>query len=139
MTMVNRQLSYELHDGHELELMISGRKPLAFFYEDADTPSVESLIPEDDSDRLVKDGRFCKGEFVVEGSLDPRTGRPVRTRYVLYSTKEEQWRIPAMIMVWRTMLRTKKRPDEGLDRLAGSLLGYTDAQNDEYISKGSNY
>ena len=130
--MRTRNLSYELHDGHELELMLSGKKPLAFFYGDADLPE----IPEDDFDEFVREGRFCKDELVVAGAVDPRTGCPVKVRYVFYSTKEEQWRIPAMIMVMQTMLRTKKRPDEGLDRLTGSLLGYTDAQNDEYILAG---
>jgi hypothetical protein len=134
--MRTRNLSYQLHDGRELELMLSGIKPLAFFYDDADFPSAESEIPEDDFDGFVKEGRFCKGEFVATGAVDPRTGHPVKVRYVFYSTTEEQWRIPAMIMVIQTMLQTKKRPDEGLDRLTGSLLGYTDAQNDEYISTG---
>lgn len=134
--MKTRNLSYELHDGRELELMLSGKKHLAFFYGDADLPPAQSGIPEDNFDEFVKGGRFCKDELIVTGAVDPRTGRPVRVRYVFYSTKGEQWRIPAMIMVMETMLRTKKRPDEGLDRLIGSLLGYTDAQNDEYISTG---
>lgn len=134
--MKTRNLSYELHDGHELELMLSGKKPLAFFYGDSNLPSVEAGIPEDNFDEFVKEGRFCKGEHLITGAVDPRTGHPVRVRYVIYSTLEEQWRIPAMIMVLQTMLRTKKRPDEGLDRLTGSLLGYTDEQNDEYILAG---
>jgi hypothetical protein len=139
MAIFSQQSSYDLHDGKELELMLSEKKPLAFFYEDADMSPTASQVPEVDFDPFVEEGRLCKGEVVVEGAIDPRTARPVRTRYVLYAVREEQWRIPAMILVWRTMLRTKKRPDEGLDRLTGSLLGYTDEQNDEYISTGTNY
>jgi len=134
--LLTKRLSYDLHDGHELELMLAGRKPLSFFYEDADIPCAGSAVPEADFDRYVKTGIFCKGETVISGSIHPRTGRPVRTRYVFYSTKAEQWRITAMILVLKTMLRTERRPDEGLDRMTGSLLGYTDEQNDEYISAG---
>jgi len=134
MTAPTKRLSYELHEGRELELMIAGKKPLAMFYERAGRNSDVALIPEADFDPYVKAGRFCKDEFEIEGAVDPRTDRPVKTRYVLYALKEEQWRIPAMIMVKQTMRRTKNRPDEGIDRMIGSLLGYTCEQNDEYIS-----
>ena len=131
-----KHLSYELHDGKELDLMISGNKPLAMFYEDADIEPSDSYIPEEEFDRLVDQGVACKGEYVVEGAVHPKTGRRIRTRYVLYARQDEQWRIPAMILVLKTMRRTSRGPDEGLDRMIGSLLGYTNDQNDEYISMG---
>jgi hypothetical protein len=135
--MIFGQLSYQLHDGHELELMLSGKKPLAMFYENADIPYSDSYIPRDDFKKYVDQEIFCNGDLITESFIDPRNGRPVRTRYELYSIKCEEWRIPAITMVLKTMIRTKNRPDEGLDRMIGSLLGYTDAQNDEYISRGN--
>ena len=136
MPTATGELSYELHTGRELDLMKSGNKPLAYFYQDADSLPEEESVPENEFDIYVQNGLLSKGEEMLQGAIHPLTGRPVRTRYVLYSLRREEWRINAMKLVLQTMIRTKRRPDEGLDRLVGSLLGYTNEQNDEYIASG---
>jgi hypothetical protein len=123
------------HTGRELELMSAGGKPLAMFYEDADTSDEDSSIPYSQFEPHVSSGRFAKGMEIYEGSIDPRNGRLQRVKYVLYALKTEQWRIPAMFLVIRTTLRTKVLPDEGLLRMESALLGYSDAEIDAYIAR----
>jgi hypothetical protein len=133
---MGKELSYDLHDGYELELMLAGKKPLSFFYENVDVSAADSTLPEVDFQKFVDDGRICKEEFILEAALHPVTQQPIRIRYLFYAIKGEEWRIPAMILVIKTMIANKKAPDEGLDRIVGSLLGYTNSQNDEYIDSG---
>lgn len=129
-------ISYDLHDGKELDLMLSGQKPLSLFYDNPDNSLKRSVSAEEIFDRYVDSGVFTKGELTLSGSIDPRTGRDAKIRFIIYAAKGDEWRIPAMILVLQTMQCTTIKPDEGLNRLIGSLLGYTDDQNNEYISKG---
>ena len=51
------------HEGRELELMLSGRKPLALFY------AIESeiwILPEEQFDRHVEMGKFVKADFLFK-------------------------------------------------------------------------
>ena len=61
--------------------------------------------------------------------------KPIRIRNIYYALKEESWRINAMILV-RHNIKMTSSFDEGLDRMVGSLLGYSDAENDEYQRSG---
>ena len=129
--MRTKKSCYVGHEGRELELMLAGKKPLSMFYDGADEK--ESVIPEDEFDPFVKNGQFAKGTEIFERALDPRTGKPYRIEYVLYALKEEEWRIRAMFLVLRTLMGMAKA-DEGIDRITGSLLGYSDEENDQYIA-----
>jgi hypothetical protein len=122
------------HSGRELELMLSKRKPLSMFYDDASVDRAESVIPEDEFDKYVEGGLFAKGTRVFELAFDPRTGQPHRVKYVLYALKEEEWRIPAMFLVLETDLRIKQR-EEGIQRMIGALLGYTDQEIDDHWAR----
>jgi hypothetical protein len=64
-------------------------------------------------------------------AYNSRTGRPCRLRYVLYCLKGEEWRLEAMFLVKKTLL--KMRADEGIDRITGALLGYSDEEIDQYV------
>ncbi len=120
-------LSAAGHTGRELELMLAGRKPMALFYDDADQPADAAIVPEPAFDAYVQQGRFLKGELVLE-LLDPQLGRPARIRYVLYAVQGEQWRIPAALLALRTRQKVNALADEGLERLLCALLGYSDAE-----------
>jgi hypothetical protein len=102
------------------------------FYDYVDTRYPESLIPEAKFDEYVRRGRFSKDAIELKMSLDPRTGKRIVVRYVLYSLKGEEWRFAAMKMVLRSR-RRRRTADEGLDRMAGLLLGYTYREVDRYI------
>jgi hypothetical protein len=74
------------HEGRELELLLSGSKPMAMFYE-ADTFPVSALYPEEQfmahvqSDVLVRRDEFYRGEDGVS------------VHYVYYALPIEAWRI----------------------------------------------
>src|SRR4051812_35543675 len=118
--MMSRQQN---HTGKELELMRARVKPLAIFCDDADIDPADSVIPEREFDHFVGENLFEKAERVFELPVDPRTGRPRRLRYVLYSLVDENWRIRAMLVALETMMKMG-RADEGIDRMMGALLGY---------------
>lgn len=120
------------HTGNELALMLEGQKPVSMFYEDDSTPSSESIIPESLFDQYVDKELFTKDSVKFDLAVDPRTNKPITIRYVFYCVQGEQWRIKALKLVLRIMIHMG-RADEGIDRIIGSLLGYTDCENDAYI------
>jgi hypothetical protein len=115
--------------------MIDGKKPLSMFYDDADEERDERIIPEGAFGKFVATGQFSKAERVFELAYDPRIGRNRRVRYVLYSLKE--WRLEAMFLVLKATLSTPNYI-EGLDRMTGYLLGYTDSEVEAYIGSRTN-
>jgi hypothetical protein len=121
------------HTGKELQLMLEDKKPLSMFYDDADAEPDERIIPEREFTNLVEDGRFSKAERIFEVAYDPRIGRNRRVRYVLYCLKGEEWRLEAMFLVKKAVQKTPDY-DEGLGRMTGYLLGYTDDEVEAYIA-----
>ena len=124
------------HIGRELQLMLASKKPLSMFYDDADAATDELIIPTKAFGKYVKLGKFSKAEQIFELAYDPRIGRNYRTRYVLYCLKGEEWRLDAMFLVLKAVINTPKY-DEGLDRLTGYLLGYTEGEVEAYIASRS--
>jgi hypothetical protein len=119
------ELGYQVHTNRELSLMLAGTKPLAVFSESLPNPGIE-LIPERRFDPYVHAGRFIKQEHVsVLADL--------RTRSVLYALPREAWRIPAYLLLKSTA--EKVGWNESFERMEGSLLGYQDWQNDQYIER----
>jgi|RhiMethySRZTD1v2_1073278.scaffolds.fasta_scaffold239444_1 hypothetical protein len=116
-----------------MELMLAGIKPLAMFYDDNEEPD-ERVVPEQEFDAYVRSGLFVKGTRVFEAAIDPRTGRPVQIRYVLYALKAEAWRVNAMLLVLETLLklRDRKGTDEAIERMISNLLGYSDEDFEKY-------
>ena len=115
--------------------MLSGKKPLAMFYDRADVAEEDSVIPYSDFEPYVRQGRFVKGVEIFESRLTPQEARRERIKFVLYAVSGEEWRIPAMLLVIRTTLRTTVLPDEGLMRMESALLGYTDEESDAYHAR----
>jgi hypothetical protein len=130
---------YRTHVGRELELMLSGEKPLAMFYADADSEPDERIIPEERFNRYVEKGDIVREESTLEYSRDPRTDRPIRVRYVFYAVASEKWRINAMRLILEIMAEMGGA-DEGLDRLMSTLLGHSfDEVNDLVRKSRSRY
>jgi hypothetical protein len=123
-------LPYRVHPNRELILMLDGIKPLSV---------LSGLIPKNDNfveipdylfDPYVDVGRFIKREYcepnVVKGT--PYKG----LRFVLYALEKEEWRIDAYLLVRN--VSKKIGWTEPLTRIEGSLLGYTEWQNDAFIA-----
>jgi hypothetical protein len=122
------------HEDRELELMLNGQKPLAMFTEIS--PIETGVIPEDEFAPFVQSGRLIMREV-----FEPTQGMPGRPeklfiRRVLYAFPEEVWRIEAILLVCEIVARLQ-RWDEGLERVTGKLLGYSDRQIDVFIEKMS--
>jgi hypothetical protein len=118
------QLPYTVHTGRELRLMLAGEKPLAAFIDDTPDVSDNGIVPEDIFAAYVSSGRLVKREIK---SL--RSGHVCRE--VLYAVPSEAWRIDAYLLLMD--IRDQRCWSEGMERMQGRLLGYTDSQNDAYI------
>jgi hypothetical protein len=119
------------HVGKELELMLAGEKPLSMFYCGTMNGLEYEYVPEEEFDAYVQLGLFLKDVFEFQISENPM----ITIRYVLYSLKEEAWRLPALRMI--IQVRNKiGRTEESIDRIIGKLLGYPDEEIDDYIEAG---
>ena len=122
------------HTGRELELMLSGKKPLSMFYGEVGELPNEELIPESRFSPFVERGEFVRGEMALELAFHPRWKRNVQVKYVFFALKDQAWRIPAIALVLRNSLKIAK-PDETTERLLSALLGYSEAEIDAQCAK----
>lgn len=125
-----RSAPYLIHTGFELPLMLEERKPMAVF---SDAYPVEWL------DRVVQrfepyvdDGRITKRVHDEPFSL--RVASRAQSRFAFLRTiyffvPGEGWRVDAHIT-----LRSNGSWDDMLERTEGSLLGYSDEQNDWWMA-----
>lgn len=122
------ELPYQLHTNRELALMLKDEKPLSVFAGAHPPCSEVEEIPERLFDRYVSVGRFVKAEYIEP--VQPSAAQMIRR--VFYALPGEVWRIRA----YSLLLATAKTSgwSEGFERMEGSLLGYTDEQNDAYMS-----
>lgn len=128
-----RALSYEIHTNRELEFMLKGIKPLAYFH-DMIFDDHDMWESDKEFEHQVELGTFVKHE--VRELCEPYTfnGHLIKGEWTrFYALKNEAWRIPAFILL-KKILR-KHGWSDALERMEGSLLGYTDEQNDEYLEK----
>lgn len=120
-------LSYLIHTNRELLMMLQRDKPLAVFIDTY--PEASGSIPEEAFAPYVRKGRFIRKESIEESILD---GKPVMFRRVMYAQPSEEWRFEAYLENTRQADGPRFNPD--IERREGELLGYTDKQNDEYLS-----
>src|SRR5262245_17965709 len=118
------------HEGRELELMLTGRKPLSMFTEWID--SEFKCFPEEEFDALVAEGELI--ENVAFEVMNHHTDGDLHFRRVLYALPGEEWRIKAMLLVLDLYrpLTPGWRPD--LDRVIGLLLGYEREHVDKFLT-----
>ena len=112
------------HTNRELELMLVGKKPLAWFYDEISCLPCEDIIPEMRFRPYVESGVFIRDEALFEDSYLPHLGRRAIIKNVLFAVGDEAWRIPAFLLVRRVFYRTGKHTEQ-LQRIESELLGYT--------------
>lgn len=115
------------HEGRELELMLSGEKPLAMFY-DIVPATIE--LPEAEFEPFVASGRIVKRTALY---VDHKMG--ITHRYLFYALPGEEWRIEEMQAFKEAMFSASYRHDPSVDRRAGWLLGYDDRDVDVYMAR----
>ena len=125
---------YIIHTGRELELMLEGSKPLAVF-------SVDNIVGDEKFTLdMVQSGQEFS-HYVEAGKLnldqeriDIRVGEASAVLdYYAYTLPNERWRAQAYFMLIRQLHRDGWC--KNLERLSGSLLGYSDEENDYHISQ----
>lgn len=124
-------LSYKVHTNRELALMLSNAKPLAAFCAEYQDKAESDFIPESLFEPYVQAGRFIKRECLGKYSSSNSAGSNRKLRRVFYALPGQEWRIDAYLLLYATA--EKCGWSEGFERLEGSLLGYEEWQNDEYI------
>jgi hypothetical protein len=121
---------YLIHTGFELFLLLEGRKKLARM---GDAYPPMQFDGEDRFNHWVEEGVLHREE-VVEPFDDPRK-KWHGHRTVYYTLKGEEWRIPAMKLIWEAAKKSGGW-NEYFERLEGMLFGYEDWQNDWWIERG---
>lgn len=125
---------YLVHTGYELPLMLEGRKPFAFFSDDAASPwlaeTKELFAPH------VADGTLLADVFEFSRMCPTTTGgeKEQRVLYLTYALPEEEWRFARfrqrchqLFCNWRPWTAEDER-EEGL------LLGYSQEQCDWWLA-----
>lgn len=120
------------HTNRELELMLSGRKPLAMFFDEISCLPHEEIIPEERFSPYVENGRFVRSEEIFSAEFHPELGRKAQIKYVFFALAEEAWRIPALALLLRVCYQMNSRHPEEIERIESSLLGYTQEEIDAW-------
>lgn len=111
-------LSYEIHTNRELDLMLSGGKPLSVFH-----------AKDGESYDVFNGQKFRKFSSIIK-SRKIRIGDV--TVYFKYLHGED-WRVDAYILIYK--VRSYFGNSAHLEIVEGELLGYSSEQNIEYIEK----
>ncbi len=122
---LSNEVAYDIHTNRELGMMLRGAKPLAVFSDGYDRFPDSMLRYLRMFDRHATLGRFVRRDYVEVWTRD------VAIHVILYATPAEEWRIDAMLDLRRHL------GDWNIERerLFGTLLGYTDEQNDIWIAR----
>jgi hypothetical protein len=112
--------------------MLSGRKPLAMFYEVSSELPWEEIIPEDAFAPHVQAGLIRRQDIEVNSTLP--SGIPTKVTCVFYVLQGQEWRIQLMIVLVRA-LYAGGGWNETCERVQGTLLGYTNEENDIHCAR----
>ncbi|MGF7208197.1 hypothetical protein GGE65_002782 [Skermanella aerolata] len=119
------------HEGRELDLMLTEKKPLALFY------AIESetwILPEEEFDCHVALGKIVKADFLFK----PTSPAAPAVKCVLYALPSETARVPEAAEILRTVFEELTAPTNDQERALGRLLGYTEDDIALFLSRGSN-
>ena len=125
--------SHESHTGRELEFMLTRGKPLAHFCDYYPPEPDEAVIPQATFRPHVKSELVEERRYVELQQLPVRVPQPRGVLHVLYARRGEGWRIDAYIAMQYEA--DQAGWSERFERLQGSLLGYTDHENDLHINR----
>ncbi|MCF3628138.1 hypothetical protein RJ527_08685 [Thalassospiraceae bacterium LMO-SO8] len=124
-------ITFGPHEGRELELMLSGQKPLALFF---DTLPESGVIPDKDFDAFVRSGAFVMDQRIVR-PIDGKKNMPP-TRVVLYAIPSEAWRIQEALAILEPVFALTRPPSEEDDVTLGRLLGYAEEDIANFLGQG---
>lgn len=115
------------HEGRELELMLSGVKPLAYFSE---LTRADFEWPDEEFEPYVRSGRILKREIL---HIETIRGVDEEIRSLYFALPGEEWRIDK---AHANRMRGNEigKETEFDSREMGILLGYTDHEIDVYIA-----
>lgn len=113
------------HEGRELQLMLSGKKPLAMF---ADAVGSTCLPPEADFAPHVAKGTFVRREEIYRS-----TDTDVALRCVYFARREEGWRVEALHRIQERLHVFREPSSPDTEREIGRLLGYSDAEIHQFL------
>ncbi len=114
------------HEFRELELMLSGAKPMAMF---CDTVPASYETPEAEFAPHLESGALVMREDVYE---NPVAEFP--TRFVYYALPGEEWRIDAVCRINEAIFTGRRNATEQDDRETGRLLGYDEEDIRRYLA-----
>lgn len=114
------------HEGKELELMLQGQKPMAFF---SDTIPCSIQLPEAEFRPHIESGEFSFVEKTYQFAKDPN----ITIRHLYYACKGEEWRIDELIEINEAIYSGQRKVTDEDERRTGYLLGYTDKQVSTFI------
>ena len=97
------------HTDREVELMLAGKKPLAFSCDEIGCLPNEKIIPAGRFRPCVGSGVLVRDEVPHEGGCLPQLSRNAVVKWVFLAIKEGAWRIPAFRLSQRVFHRTGQR------------------------------
>ncbi len=114
------------HAERELDLMLAGEKPLAYFSEPTRSPYE---LPDADFEPYVQSGQIIKRDFVETVKI---AGSDEEIRYLYFALPGEEWRIEKAIPL--TVFSNWVDPDlDQIERDLGKLLGYSEKEISIYL------
>jgi hypothetical protein len=125
-----RNTPYLGHTGYELLLLLDGRKKLANMY--GEYPP-NRFPGEEAFEHWVERGVLHREEVLEPFPQDHPRWKGICTVY--YTLKGEEWRIPAMKLIWDASQQSGGW-NGYFERLEGMLYGYENWQNDWWIEQG---
>jgi hypothetical protein len=114
------------HEERELELMLAGVKPLAYFSE---LTRADFEFPDAEFEPHVKTGRIIKRDILHIQTL---LGQNEEIRSLYYALPGEEWRIDKAHANRLRGYQTRKKSDYD-SREMGELLGYTKHEIDVFL------
>jgi hypothetical protein len=115
-------LPYRVHGGRELDLMLKGLKPLSVFSRVEARSGLASFLSRH-FEPLVGCGELVSARLDDDGSTAPT---------LMFALPNEAWRFEAYRLMTDTARATNW--NDALERIEGSLLGYTLEQNNYWLS-----
>ena len=128
---ISREKRLGPHEGHELELMLAGEKPLALFY---DTIPECGVIPEGEFAPHVNSGKLIMSERTFQSSDKGKPEVTIPVRVVFYALPEEAGRIDQGFGLLEEVLFQPGRPNDDDDARLGRLLGYTEEEIKQHLA-----
>lgn len=131
--MNDRKRTYTLHTNRELPMMLAGTKPLAVFaHERVDGFEKSDALADQDFAPHVANGTLS--ERVRTFQMPLWSGATLDIDYWFYTLRGEEWRVEAYSLLL-DLLHHRGPWCPQLEWLEGKLLGYTDQENFDHLSR----